>query len=109
MSMTGQGRMAAEHMAAHVAAASAARRTLADTGQPAFDALLTVAAIVIWSLLGTRLTWPLPVVVALAALTATLPSWLRNRRLRRHLDAALLLLAQHEHPLPPNGTAPPTI
>ncbi|ODU35841.1 MAG: hypothetical protein ABS97_03180 [Lysobacteraceae bacterium SCN 69-320] len=103
MRMTGQDRTAAEHLAANVAAASAARRTLADSGSAGLDALLSVAAIVIWSLLGTQLTWPLPVVVALAALTAMLPPWLRNRRLRRQLDAALLLLAHYEHPPAPEG------
>ena len=107
--MTGQDRTAAEHLAANAAAASAARRTLADSGSPGLDALLSVAAIVIWSLLGTQLTWPLPVVVALAALTAMLPPWLRNRRLRRELDAALLLLAQSEHPLAPEGNASPIL
>ena len=103
--MTGiaQDRIAAEQLAARVAATEAARRTLAASGEAVHEALLRLAIVVIWTVVASvlsraELAWPSYVLVVLAAFVMQLPPWLRARRLRRQRDAALLLLANYEHP-----------
>ncbi|WP_386070503.1 hypothetical protein ACFJIW_07755 [Tahibacter sp. UC22_41] len=107
MTRIAQDRIAAEQLAARVAATEAARRTLAVSGEPVHEVLLRLAIVVIWTVVASvlsraELAWPSYALVVLAAFVMQLPLWLRARRLRRQRDAALLLLANYERPAAAN-------
>ncbi|HWU53601.1 MAG TPA: hypothetical protein VN153_12400, partial [Tahibacter sp.] len=90
--------------------AAAAQRTLSASGEPGYAVLLSLANVAAWVAVSAvlsrmELAWSSYALIALAAFAMQLPPWLRARRLRRQLDAALFLLAQYEHPMAADETS----